>query len=225
MKTIIHFFQFAIISVLFVFSACSNSSKKKGADISALNTEQVQTSNQQKNGNNMHSKHNSLANNFAHSNIVLLKTKANIDETTTNKLEQVVGAYLQIKDALFAEDETTADKAIVLMEERVNAVSPNKLSGEGLSAWQNHKELYETKLKEMLHIKGLENKRSYFSHISEIMYCTVKSFGLQQGKLFAIYCPMAFDNKGAYWLSNNKEIQNPYMGKKMPACGEIKEEL
>ncbi|WP_414654639.1 MULTISPECIES: hypothetical protein [unclassified Flavobacterium] len=26
----------------------------------------------------------------------------------------------------------------------------------------------------MRHIKGLDNKRSYFSHLSEIMYCTIK---------------------------------------------------
>ncbi|RLD80475.1 MAG: hypothetical protein DRJ10_07365 [Bacteroidetes bacterium] len=27
---------------------------------------------------------------------------------------------------------------------------------------------------------------------------------------------MADDNKGAYWLSSNKEIQNPYFGQQMP---------
>jgi len=36
---------------------------------------------------------------------------------------------------------------------------------------------------------------------------------------------MAFDKKGAYWISENREIQNPYFGDKMPKCGEIKEEL
>jgi len=36
---------------------------------------------------------------------------------------------------------------------------------------------------------------------------------------------MAFEGKGAYRISENREIQNPYMGSKMPTCGEIKEEL
>ena len=31
---------------------------------------------------------------------------------------------------------------------------------------------------------------------------------------------MAFDNKGAYWLSEEKEIRNPYFGSKMLTCGE-----
>ncbi len=64
----------------------------------------------------------------------------------------------------------------------------------------------------MNHIKELNNKRSYFSHISEMVYCTIKSLGLKQGNLFAIFCPMAFDGKGAYWISNSKTIQNPYLG-------------
>jgi len=36
---------------------------------------------------------------------------------------------------------------------------------------------------------------------------------------------MAFDGKGAYWNSDSKTVQNPYLGGKMPICGEVKEEL
>jgi Cu(I)/Ag(I) efflux system membrane fusion protein len=34
---------------------------------------------------------------------------------------------------------------------------------------------------------------------------------------------MAFNNKGAYWLSETKEITNPYFGASMLACGEVKQ--
>jgi Cu(I)/Ag(I) efflux system membrane fusion protein len=37
------------------------------------------------------------------------------------------------------------------------------------------------------------------------------------------FCPMAFGNKGAYWLQTEKKIRNPYFGTKMLGCGEIKE--
>ena len=36
------------------------------------------------------------------------------------------------------------------------------------------------------------------------------------------FCPMANDNKGGYWLSTEEKIQNPYFGKKMLKCGEVK---
>ncbi|KOH44831.1 DUF3347 domain-containing protein [Sunxiuqinia dokdonensis] len=136
-----------------------------------------------------------------------------------------MNAYLQRKDALVKDDEEAVNKSVGVMAEKVSAVVPSQLDGKGLEAWQNHKTLYETKLKEMQHIAGLEKKRPYFSHISEIMYCTIKSFGLKQGNLFVAFFPMAFNNEGAYWISQNKEIKNPYFGEKMLSCGEIKEEL
>ena len=37
------------------------------------------------------------------------------------------------------------------------------------------------------------------------------------------YCPMADDNKGAYWLSNDKNVLNPYFGSAMLACGSVKQ--
>jgi Cu(I)/Ag(I) efflux system membrane fusion protein len=36
---------------------------------------------------------------------------------------------------------------------------------------------------------------------------------------------MAFEGKGAYWLSENKDIRNPYFGKKMIDCGDTRETL
>ena len=43
--------------------------------------------------------------------------------------------------------------------------------------------------------------------------------------LYKDFCPMYSDGKGATWLSETKEIKNPYLGKKMPTCGSMKEEI
>jgi hypothetical protein len=32
---------------------------------------------------------------------------------------------------------------------------------------------------------------------------------------------MAFDGEGGYWLSDSKEIRNPYYGEKMLVCGNV----
>lgn len=190
-------------------------------------TEHGTKANQNPEGNttDMHQQHISLAENFSHKDIVILEHPYQLAEATKTEMEQVIDAYLQLKDAFVKDDEQETEKAIILMAKKVTAVVPTKLESEGLEAWQNHQEVYGTNFKEMLINKGLDNKRSYFSHISEIMYCTIKSFGLKQGNLFAIFCPMAFDGKGAYWISDSKTIQNPYFGSKMPTCGEVKEEL
>ena len=48
---------------------------------------------------------------------------------------------------------------------------------------------------------------------------------LSSGSVYKQYCPMAFNNTGAYWLSNTKEIQNPYFGDKMLKCGRVANEI
>lgn len=187
--------------------------------------EALTAANDNKTPANMHKQHASLADNFAHKDIVLLDNVYKVNENTKTELEQVIDSYLLMKDALVKEDENAVDKAIDVMSSKIAVVKPASLEGEGLKAWKDHSSLYLEKLKEMKHIKGLKNKRSYFSHISEIVYCTIKSFGLKEDSLYAVYCPMAFNQKGAYWISQSEEIHNPYMGSKMPGCGEIKEKL
>lgn len=38
-------------------------------------------------------------------------------------------------------------------------------------------------------------------------------------KSYKMYCPMAFDNKGAAWLQDSDDVQNPYFGAEMYKCG------
>lgn len=227
MKSKIRFLQIAAVSLLLALASCGGNKQQKESYQGGMPTEHgsMSTNTQKNTVQDMHKQHNSLANNFEHQDIVILDEVYSLSETTTQEMEQVIEAYLQIKDGLIKEDETAVNQAASQMAEKVAAVIPTKLEGKGLEAWQNHQSLYEQKLKEMQHIKGLDNKRSYFSHISEIVYCTIKSFGLKQGELYAIFCPMAFNNKGAYWINDSKTIQNPYLGSKMPTCGEIKEVL
>jgi hypothetical protein len=224
MKIKNRFLQLGTLFILLIVAACSGGEKKDSGN-QTDGSEVLQGVQQNKNTTGMHRQHNNLADNFANNDIVILDEVYRVNEQTKAELEEVIEAYLLLKDALKDDNIVSADKATDLMLKKIKEVKSEKLDGKGQNAWENHISLYDDKLQEMQHVKGLEEKRSYFSHISEIMYCTIKSFGLKEGDLFAFYCPMAFDGKGAYWISETKEIQNPYMGVKMPTCGKIKEEL
>jgi hypothetical protein len=39
------------------------------------------------------------------------------------------------------------------------------------------------------------------------------------------FCPMMNDGNGAYWLSETRDIRNPYYGESMLTCGETVETL
>ena len=53
----------------------------------------------------------------------------------------------------------------------------------------------------------------------------IKVAEITSGEVYKQYCPMAFEGKGGYWLSNSKEVRNPYYGDKMLKCGSVQETI
>lgn len=68
-------------------------------------------------------------------------------------------------------------------------------------------------------------QRTAFAALSNELITLIKKSGLSSGQLYVDFCPMAMQDKGAYWVSNNKEIKNPYFGDQMLTCGEVKETI
>jgi Cu(I)/Ag(I) efflux system membrane fusion protein len=83
----------------------------------------------------------------------------------------------------------------------------------------------ESALKEIQASSDIEQQRKAFSALSDSVYKSIKAFGLGGATAYYEYCPMAFDNEGAYWLSDAEQIRNPYFGDKMLTCGSVKEKL
>lgn len=72
---------------------------------------------------------------------------------------------------------------------------------------------------------NIDIQRTLFAQLSNDFIARVKRSGLTAGEVYVEYCPMALNDKGAFWLSNQKEIRNPYFGESMMTCGEVKETL
>ena len=64
--------------------------------------------------------------------------------------------------------------------------------------------------------KSLQASICFFNRGITGIWCKMK-------KVFVAFCPMADSNKGAYWLSIEKKVINPYFGNKMLTCGEVKQ--
>ncbi|MFM9911101.1 MAG: hypothetical protein ACKVOW_17300, partial [Chitinophagaceae bacterium] len=73
--------------------------------------------------------------------------------------------------------------------------------------------------------KGIEAKRKEFEMISDALWSLTRTVKYSGQKLYYQYCPMAFDNKGAYWMSNQRAISNPYFGDVMPVCGSLEDSV
>lgn len=172
-----------------------------------------------------HAEHRGLRDEIAHSGVILLDEPYSVDAATRHRMELVLDAYARLRDALVADAPEQADAGARVMAEAVADVPADELRSEGDEAWKQHATLYQRTLREMRHVTTLEEKRSYFAHISEIVYCTEKSFGLGDVLPRVFYCPMAFDGKGAYWLDDSPAVKNPYFGESMRDCGEQVETL
>jgi len=70
----------------------------------------------------------------------------------------------------------------------------------------------------------VDTQRKYFKVLSEHFIVAVQSFGINE-VTYKQYCPMADSDKGAYWLSKEKQVLNPYFGDMMLKCGEVKETI
>ncbi len=71
----------------------------------------------------------------------------------------------------------------------------------------------------------LDAQRNLYAALSNDLIARVKASGLKSGEVYVEYCPMALNDTGASWLSNQKDIKNPYFGESMLTCGEVKETL
>ena len=136
------------------------------------------------------------------------KTEQN-SSTSTPKAEQKktpVEAYLSLKDALVAtnsEEAAEAAKAFMAVTKDERLVSP---------------------LKRIAATSEVEDQRKAFETLSMAMYEIVKA-GNSETVLYKQYCPMAFNNKGAYWLAAESEVNNPYFGDVMLHCGRVEETI
>ena len=76
----------------------------------------------------------------------------------------------------------------------------------------------------MAETEDIALQREKFEPVSEWMEKNLQG-ALKSGTIYKQYCPMAFNNRGAYWLSTSKDVLNPYFGDKMLKCGRVDAEI
>lgn len=68
----------------------------------------------------------------------------------------------------------------------------------------------------------VEQQRQQFEFVSQALIQAIKVYGIGDQTLYVQHCPMAFDDRGADWISDVEAIRNPYFGDKMLKCGVVK---
>jgi Cu(I)/Ag(I) efflux system membrane fusion protein len=77
-------------------------------------------------------------------------------------------------------------------------------------------------LKKAENAKNIDELRISFIGISISIIQIKEIFQPLKYSTYVQHCPMANNDKGADWLSKEKEIRNPFFGSSMLSCGEVK---
>ncbi|MBB6240462.1 hypothetical protein HDC90_005139 [Pedobacter sp. AK013] len=139
----------------------------------------------------------------------------------------ILSAYIKLKNA-FTTDNDKAAAAAAAGNEMVTAFA--SFDKKSLTPEQDkaYTDIYDDAKEHAEHIGAnvgnIAHQREHFDMLSKDIYDLVKLLGTNQ-PLYVDRCPMYNNNKGAIWLSEVKDIKNPYLGKAMPTCGTVKEEL
>lgn len=140
-------------------------------------------------------------------------------------VNQVMSAYIQVKNALANDDTKAASKAGSDVVSAINAVDVTQFSAAQKKVYEDVREDMKEHGEHIVSNSGnIAHQREHFETLSKDMYDLVKVFGTSK-TMYYTHCPMYNNNKGANWISEVKDISNPYMGKKMAECGTINEEL
>ncbi len=149
--------------------------------------------------------------------------------TFNQSFNNLLTAYFSVKDALVASDTSQANKAADALIVAADSLKTDEIQGDSTGAIKATAKDFAGTIsgwgKGLIGEKGIEAKRKEFEMISDALWSLTRTVKYAGQKVYYQYCPMAFDNKGAYWMSKERQIKNPYFGDKMPECGSIEDSL
>lgn len=150
---------------------------------------------------------------------------SSLDANAAASLKEVVDHYLHIKNALVNDNAAEAANGAKAMQKAVAAVDKSYLSADQKSAYDKLEQPLKEHTAAIAKSGGkIADQRTHFAPLSEAVYELVKNFGAGR-TMYHDHCPMARNNQGALWMSENKEIANPYFGAEMLNCGTVEEEV
>lgn len=141
------------------------------------------------------------------------------------QLNKVYDRYLILKNAFVDSDATGVIKAAEELGKSIDETDINLISGDAMDEWMKLQPDLRKQILQVMSSENLKGQREEFSGFNDVFYMVIKTFGLTGKTVYYQYCPMMNDNKGAYWLSEEKDIRNPYYGDEMLTCGETRETL
>jgi len=163
---------------------------------------------------------NPSAKNENHSN---MNERIKVSKDFQNQIKVVFNDYIKLKDALLKDDSNNVIIEAKGLLGNLTKVDMKLLKDkEAHGHWMSLEKEIKASARSISNTSNIESQRNHFKHLSSHLISTIQTFGINE-KVFVEFCPMVDDNNGAYWLSREKKVINPYFGGAMLTCGEVKQ--
>lgn len=157
--------------------------------------------------------------------IILLFTVVNYAQAKPADVKSAMNAvlknYLDIKNALAADNGKAANDAAKKFTAALKDVPAGTMDAKQKETWQKYADKLRFDGEHISESTEIAHQREHFGDLSTNMLAVMKVFKTNDIVIYQQYCPM--EKKS--WISENSSIKNPYFGKKMLDCGVTKETL
>ena len=152
-----------------------------------------------------------------------IKESFQVSADFKRQLQKVYDSYIKIKDALVETDKEKTKKEANAFNLKLNQVDMSLLKNDRAhKEWMTLEKVLELTSLKMETLETIKEQRDQFRVLSNHLILVIELFGIEE-TAYKQYCPMANSDKGAYWLSKEEKILNPYFGDEMLKCGEVKQ--
>ena len=157
------------------------------------------------------------------SNHSKMSERIKVSEVFQNQLKTVFDNYLVVKDALVKDDSKKVVEGAQQLLNSLNLIDMKLLKDNNAhNHWMKLEKELKSSTKSITEVSNIKEQRNHFKHLSSHLGSAIQLFGVNE-KVYNQFCPMADNNKGAYWLSKEEKVLNPYFGDAMLTCGEVKQ--
>ncbi len=154
---------------------------------------------------------------------VIKATFTNASADVTAYINEVLSHYFHVKHALTNNDAAEAKNGATMLLQVISQFDNASLPADQKAAYNEHITAIKEHADAIVKSADVEAQRMHFAELSAHTYELVKAFGAGK-KIYYDHCPMALNSKGANWLSETAEIQNPYFkGTEMNACAKVEQ--
>lgn len=141
-----------------------------------------------------------------------------VSKTAEKELSAFFQAYLKLKDELVETDFEAGQTAVRVLHDQAEGINTALFEGAAGKVLKNHLEVIVENTRKMSVANDIEVIRDKFKPLSNHVLQLAERFP-PETTFYKQFCPMADDDRGAYWLSAEKRVANPYYGDKMLRCG------